>query len=69
VRLTCEGLLLLCLGREHASDLRAVVRDHPGDAEALQQAILAAMRIKPRGHEFQPGSRPAVMRYMNMTGG
>src|SRR5690554_867395 len=31
VRLTAEGRLLLCLGNDHALDLKAVVRRHPGD--------------------------------------
>jgi cyclic pyranopterin phosphate synthase len=69
VRLTTEGRLLLCLGQEHSADLRHVVRSHPGDEEHLKQAIVAAMRIKPRGHDFSLAERPVILRHMNVTGG
>jgi len=69
VRLTCQGRLLLCLGQEHSADLRQVARSQPGDGEALRQAIRDAMKIKPRGHEFQLDSQPKILRYMNLTGG
>ena len=70
VRMTCEGRLLLCLGREHSADLRAVVRSKPGDDRELQRAIRNAMRIKPKGHDFDlENGHPVVLRYMNMTGG
>jgi cyclic pyranopterin phosphate synthase len=69
VRLTCEGRLLLCLGQEHSMDLRHVVRAHPGDLDALKQAIRDAMRIKPRGHDFNLAEKPVIFRHMNVTGG
>ena len=69
VRLTAEGRLLLCLGQEHSVDLRAVIRAHPGDLERLKQAIRDAMAIKPRGHDFNLGTQPVIMRHMNVTGG
>ena len=69
VRLTSEGLLLLCLGQEHSVDLRHVLRAHPGDDARLRQAIIDAMRIKPKGHEFDLDSRTVLLRHMNMTGG
>ncbi|MEJ2344563.1 MAG: GTP 3',8-cyclase MoaA [Gammaproteobacteria bacterium] len=69
VRLTTEGRLLLCLGQEHSVDLRRVVRAHPGDPEALRQAIHAAMDIKPRGHDFNLEGQPVILRHMNATGG
>jgi cyclic pyranopterin phosphate synthase len=69
VRLTTEGRLLLCLGQEHSVDLRHVVRSYPGDAERLQQAIVAAMRIKPHGHDFNLSEQPVILRHMNVTGG
>jgi cyclic pyranopterin phosphate synthase len=69
VRLTTEGRLLLCLGQEHSVDLRRVVRTHPGDPEALSQAIHAAMDIKPRGHDFNLEGQPVILRHMNATGG
>jgi len=69
VRVTSEGRLLLCLGQEHSVDLRAVLRDHPDDDAPVCQAILAAMDIKPQGHEFVLGDRPYIHRHMNATGG
>jgi cyclic pyranopterin phosphate synthase len=69
VRLTCEGLLLLCLGQEHSADLRHVVRAHPGDMDRLKQAIRDSMQIKPKGHEFNLAARPVIFRHMNVTGG
>jgi len=69
VRVSAEGRLLLCLGQEHSVDLRHVLRAHPGHQERLKQAIVAAMAIKPRGHEFQLGGQPVILRYMNHTGG
>jgi len=69
VRVTAEGRLLLCLGQEHSLDLRAVLRDRPGDDEALRQAIRDSMRIKPAGHDFDLKGVPVMMRHMNVTGG
>ncbi|EHQ53577.1 molybdenum cofactor biosynthesis protein A [Ectothiorhodospira sp. PHS-1] len=69
VRLTAEGRLLLCLGQEHAVDLRRVIRSHPGDLQALAMAIRQGMQIKPRGHEFQLNAQPVIFRHMNRTGG
>lgn len=69
VRLTSEGRLLLCLGQEHSMDLRAVVRSRPGDRDALKRAIVQSMAIKPRGHDFDLGGQPVILRNMNHTGG
>jgi cyclic pyranopterin phosphate synthase len=69
VRLTAEGRLLLCLGQEHSMDLRHVVRSNPTNDEPLQQAIIDAMEIKPKGHDFDLTSRPVIFRHMNATGG
>lgn len=69
VRVTTEGRLLLCLGQEHSSDLRAVIRRHPGDETALQRAIVDAMAIKPAGHDFDLARAPIILRHMNATGG
>lgn len=68
VRVSAEGRLLLCLGQEHSVDLRHVLRAHPGDRERVKHAIVAAMAIKPRGHEFQAGGQ-VIGRHMNHTGG
>lgn len=68
VRLTAEGRLLLCLGNEHSVDLRAVLRNHPGDSKRLKQTIVEAMNIKPERHYFDP-EQVDIVRFMNMTGG
>jgi len=69
VRVTAEGMLLLCLGQEHSLDLRKVVRANPSDDEALKQAIIGAMKIKPKGHNFNLNEQPIIMRHMSATGG
>ena len=69
VRLTCEGRLLLCLGQEHSVDLRRVLRAHPGELDAVKQAIRNSMHIKPKGHEFNLSAKPVIFRHMNVTGG
>ncbi|HEY1425947.1 MAG TPA: GTP 3',8-cyclase MoaA [Caulobacteraceae bacterium] len=70
VRLTCTGTLHTCLGREDATDLRAVIRAG-GDDAALIAAIRAAVDAKPKGHDFHIGRglAPAVARHMSTTGG
>lgn len=69
VRLTAEGRLLLCLGQDNSVDLRAVMRENPGDLELVKRHIRDAMAIKPRGHEFTLQARPVILRHMNVTGG
>ncbi|MBA1289735.1 GTP 3',8-cyclase MoaA [Pseudomonas japonica] len=69
VRLTVEGRLLLCLGNEHAVDLKAVLRANPGQPERLERAIVEAMAVKPLRHEFKLNDDVQVVRFMNMTGG
>ncbi len=71
VRLTCVGRLYLCLGQEDSADLRAPLRAS-GDDGQLLDAIRAALRLKPKGHDFMidrrhPGA--AVPRHMSVTGG
>ncbi|SRR5579859_846736 len=71
VRVTCTGMLYLCLGQEDSADLRAPLRAGESD-EALERAILEAMGRKPKGHDFiidRDHQRPALSRHMSMTGG
>lgn len=70
VRLTCTGTLHTCLGREDASDLRAVLRAGGSDAD-LAAAIREAIGAKPQGHDFHigRGEAPSVHRHMSTTGG
>ena len=69
VRLTPTGRLLLCLGQEHSIDLRQMLRDPGCDDASLRAALIDSMAIKPKGHDFDLGAQPAVLRYMNFTGG
>jgi GTP 3',8-cyclase len=68
VRLTAEGQLYLCLGRDDQIDLRAALRE--GGRAALDQALDRAMAAKPARHAFAiDAAEPAVTRHMNVTGG
>lgn len=69
VRVTAEGMLLLCLGQEHSVDLRKIVRANPTDDEVLRKAIIDSMQIKPKGHDFNVNEKPIIMRHMSATGG
>lgn len=70
VRLTCVGRLYLCLGHETSVDLRAPLRASEDDA-LLQDAIDAAIALRPKGHDFNVErlSQPATVRHMSVTGG
>ena len=70
VRITCKGELYLCLGQEDKVDLMPLLRAHPHHDEPVIEAILNAMRIKPKGHDFDlRRAAPAVVRFMSVTGG
>lgn len=70
VRVTCTGQLVLCLGHEEGTDLRAVLRSSEG-LDPVKQAIVKALRLKPRRHDFliAEGADPSVPRFMSTTGG
>ncbi|MAB00987.1 MAG: GTP 3',8-cyclase MoaA [Stappia sp.] len=71
VRVTCTGMLYMCLGQEDNADLRAALRASESD-ELLYQAIDEAIGRKPEGHDFViDRNRPqvAVSRHMSVTGG
>lgn len=70
VRVTCKGELYLCLGQENKVDLMPLLRESPHDDTPIKEAILAAMHIKPKGHDFDlRRTAPAVVRFMSHTGG
>jgi cyclic pyranopterin phosphate synthase len=69
VRVTAEGRLLLCLGQGLSTDLRRSLRANPGDDARVKRAIVRAMSIKPRGHDFVLSEQSALFRHMNATGG
>jgi cyclic pyranopterin phosphate synthase len=71
VRLTCTGELYMCLGQEDMADLRAPLRASPDDA-VVQNAIRAAISLKPKGHDFDYSRQRAdgqMSRHMSHTGG
>jgi GTP 3',8-cyclase len=67
VRLSVDGTLYMCLGQEQTYPLRPLLRGGASDAE-LEQAIRAAIELKPREHDFnrQPEK---IIRFMSQTGG
>ncbi|WP_219702233.1 GTP 3',8-cyclase MoaA [Marinomonas lutimaris] len=79
VRLTAEGRLLLCLGNEHAKDLKTVLRNSsycstPLDSKnhnstELENAIIEALALKPEKHHFNLDEAPQILRFMSATGG
>ena len=72
VRLTCTGELFMCLGQEDNADLRAALRNHPNDNTPLEEAIREAIKLKPKGHDFDYSRQTVdgrVSRHMSHTGG
>lgn len=71
VRVTCTGEIYTCLGQEGHSDLRGPLRASESDAH-LEDAIRAAIALKPKGHDFDYSRQQAdgqVSRHMSHTGG
>lgn len=70
VRITCTGMLYMCLGQDDSADLRQVMRDHEDDA-ALPAAIQEAIARKPKGHDFilDRENMESNIRHMSVTGG
>jgi cyclic pyranopterin phosphate synthase len=71
VRLTCTGELYMCLGQEDMADLRAPLRASP-DNTVLEEAIRAAIALKPKGHDFDYSRQKVdgqMTRHMSHTGG
>ena len=71
VRMTCTGILYMCLGQEDAADLRTPLRASESN-EPLHAAIEEAIARKPKGHDFiidRRHQRPALSRHMSVTGG
>ncbi|WP_368344108.1 GTP 3',8-cyclase MoaA [Pelagovum sp. HNIBRBA483] len=71
VRITCTGEIYTCLGQEGHCDLRKPLRASQDDA-VLEDAIRAAISLKPRGHDFDYSRQDVagrVSRHMSHTGG
>ena len=70
VRLTCTGVLYMCLGQDDNADLKTVLREQGPDA--LEDAIRSAIGRKPKGHDFEisrQSNNVSVNRHMSLTGG
>ncbi len=70
VRLTCTGILYMCLGQDDNADLKTVLREQGTDA--LENAIRSAIGRKPKGHDFKisrQSNNVSVNRHMSLTGG
>ena len=70
VRLTCTGILYMCLGQEDNADLKTVLREK--GLYALEDAIKLAIERKPKGHDFEISRKSpnvSVSRHMSLTGG
>lgn len=67
VRLSVDGALHLCLGREDKVDFLPLLRDGGSDAD-LEQALMEGLRRKPARHDFREQPQ-RVVRFMSMTGG
>jgi cyclic pyranopterin phosphate synthase len=71
VRVTCTGMLYMCLGQDDSADLRAALRADETNT-VLNDAIDEAIGRKPKGHDFvidRRSRQPAVSRHMSVTGG
>jgi cyclic pyranopterin phosphate synthase len=71
VRLTCTGMLYMCLGQSDDANLRTPMRASSDD-DMLDAAIDCAIARKPKGHDFvidRRHARPALARHMSLTGG
>ncbi len=72
VRVTCTGEIYMCLGQEDQADLRRPLRAAPSDDAPLEQAIRAAIALKPKGHDFDYSRQSLdgqMSRHMSHTGG
>ena len=72
VRLTCTGMLYMCLGQDDDANLMTPLRASDDDA-LLHAAIREAIKRKPKGHDFdysrQEVKGEVKKRYMSTTGG
>lgn len=71
VRITCTGMLYMCLGQDDSANLRDPLRQTDDDTQ-LQEAIREAIARKPKGHDFiidRDSENVSVSRHMSVTGG
>ena len=68
VRLTCTGILYMCLGQEDCYNLRDAYRN----GQDMNLAIREAITLKPKGHDFvidRELGGISIDRHMSVTGG
>lgn len=68
LRLTAEGMLRSCLLSDRQTDLKQILRSGGSD-EAIREAILEAIRHKPKGHGLKPGESGDCHGRMSRIGG
>ncbi len=70
VRLTCTGILYMCLGQDDNVDLKNILRNK--GSSFLEESLFKAISKKPKGHDFNI-SKSAInissKRHMSVTGG
>ena len=62
----------MCLGQEDMADLRDPLRDNAKGEGKLEEAIRAAIALKPKGHDFDYSRQKVdgqMSRHMSYTGG
>ena len=71
VRITCTGVMYMCLGQQDKADLKTPLRKSEND-QLLKDVIYEAISRKPKGHDFvieRKQDEKFVPRHMNVTGG
>ncbi len=70
VRLTCTGILYMCLGQDDNVDLKNILRNK--GSSFLESSLFKAISKKPKGHDFhisKSGINISSNRHMSVTGG
>jgi len=70
VRLTCTGILYMCLGQDDNVDLKNILRNK--GSSFLEDSLFKAISKKPKGHNFnisKSGINISSNRHMSVTGG
>ena len=71
VRVTCTGIMYMCLGQQDKADLITPLRKSENN-DLLKNVIFEAISRKPKGHDFvidREHEEIYVPRHMNVTGG
>ena len=70
VRLTCTGILYMCLGQNDNVNLKDILRNK--GLSYLEKSLFKAISKKPKGHDFnisKSGINVSSNRHMSVTGG